>query len=221
MIRRSPGKTLARRMLIAAVVLLVPALTGCEAGLNAPTLEFHQAATGAYGSVGDISISNAFVLGPESGGTLPAGGSASFFVGLYNGGQRDDTLLSVSAPTAAKTATIEGGTVSLPVDASANLTGPEPKVVLSGLTRSLAGGQAIRVTLDFQHAGAVSLDVPVMPHSYEYTEYSTAPGPTPVATPATTTPAATGSAPSPNATGPGAKTSPTATATGGTPTPTP
>jgi copper(I)-binding protein len=171
-IRRSPGKTVARRMLIAAVVLLVPALAGCEAGLNAPTLEFHPASSGAHDVVNDITISNAFVLGPASGSTLPAGASASFFVGLYNGGQGDDTLLSVSAPTAAKSATIDGGSVSLPVDTSANLTGPEPKVVLSGLTRPLAGGQAIPIILDFQHAGAVTLEVPVMPHSYEYASYS-------------------------------------------------
>jgi copper(I)-binding protein len=171
-IRRSPGKAVARRMLIAAVVLLVPALAGCEAGLNAPTLQFHQAASGAYATAGDISISNAFVLGPKSGSTLPAGSSASFFVGLYNGGQGDDTLLSVSAPTAAKSATIEGGSVSLPGDSSANLTGPEPKVVLSGLTRPLAGGQSVPVILDFQRAGAVTLDVPVMPQSYEYASLS-------------------------------------------------
>jgi copper(I)-binding protein len=171
-IRRSPGKAVARRMLIAAVVLLVPALAGCEAGLNAPTLEFHPASNGAHDVVNDITISNALVLGPESGSTLPAGGSASFFVGLYNGGQSDDTLLSVSAPTAAKSVTIDGGSVSLPALASANLTGPEPKVVLSGLTRPLSGGQAIPVILDFQHAGAVTLDVPVMPQSYEYANLS-------------------------------------------------
>src|SRR5438876_8021863 len=139
-------------MLIAAVVLLVPALAGCEAGLNAPTLEFHPASNGAHDVVNDITISNAFVLGPQSGGTLPAGGSASFFVGLYNGGQGDDALLSVSAPTAAKTATIDGGSVSLPVNASANLTGPEPKVILSGLTRPLSGGQAIPGILNLKPA---------------------------------------------------------------------
>jgi copper(I)-binding protein len=43
---------------------------------------------------------------------------------------------------------------------------------LSGLTRPLSGGQAIPVILDFQHAGAVTLDVPVMPQSYEYANLS-------------------------------------------------
>jgi copper(I)-binding protein len=168
-------------MLIGAVALLVPALAGCEAGLNSPTLQFHPASSGAHAVVNGISISNAFVLGPESGSTLPAGSSVSFFVGLFNGGQNDDTLLGVSAP-AAKSATIDGGSVSLPVDMSANLTGPEPKVVLSGLTIPLSGGQAIAVSLDFQHAGVVTLAVPVEPHSYDYSTYS--PPPSVAATPA-------------------------------------
>lgn len=209
MIRRSPGKTVGRRMLIGAVALLVPALAGCEAGLNSPTLQFHPASSGAHAVVNGISISNAFVLGPASGSTLPAGSSASFFLGMFNGGQGDDTLLSVSAP-AAKSATIDGGSVSLPVNASANLTGPEPMVVLSGLTIALSGGQAIAVTLDFKHAGVVTLAVPVEPHSYDYSTYS--PPPSVAATPAASASASASATPSATTSKkPGAKATPTAT----------
>ena len=209
MIRRSPGKTVARRMLIGAVALLVPALAGCEAGLNSPTLQFHPASSGAHAVVNGITITNAFVLGPESGSTLPAGSSVSFFVGMFNGGTGDDTLLSVSSPTA-KSATIDGGSVSLPAQASANLTGPEPKVVLSGLTSPLTGGQAVAVILVFQHAGAVTLDVPVEPHSYDYSTYS--PPPSVAATPAASASASASATPSATAsTKAGAKATPTAT----------
>ena len=179
MIRRSPGKTVARRALIGAVALLVPALAGCEAGLNAPTLEFHPASNGASKVVDDIRINNAFVLGPASGSTLPAGSSAGFFVALYNGGQTEDTLLSVSAAPGARSATIEGGPVSLPRSGSANLTGPEPQIVLSGLTSPLTGGQALAITLVFQHAGSVTMHVPVEPQSFYYQTFS------PPASPAT------------------------------------
>jgi copper(I)-binding protein len=171
-IRRSPGQTVARRMLIGAVALLVPVLAGCEAGPNAPTLKFHPAANGQSTVANEISINNVFVLGPPAGSVLPAGASASLFLALYNGGISDDTLVKVSAPGAAASATIEGGPVSLPRDRSANLTGPEPQVVLSGLTQPLTGGQAISVTLEFQHAGPVTLQVPVEPHSYYYSTYS-------------------------------------------------
>lgn len=175
MIRRSSGKTVARRMLIGAVALLVPVLAGCEAGLNAPTLQFHPASSGAHAVVNDITISNVFVLGPDAGSTLPAGSSASLFLGLFNAGTSDDTLLSVSAPTAANSVMIDGGSVSLPANGPAYLTGPEPKVVLSGLTNPLSGGQDIPVILDFAHAGAVTLDVPVEPHESYFSTYSQPP----------------------------------------------
>jgi copper(I)-binding protein len=182
-----------RRLLVGAIALLVPALAGCEAGLNAPTLEFHPAAAGATTSVNDISISNVFVLGPPSGSTLPAGSSASLFLGLYNNGGNGDTLVSASAPAAAQSVTITGGSVSLPPQTGVDLTGPEPKVVLSGLTTSLQGGENVDVTLNFQTAGPVTLDVPVEPQSFYYSTYSQAPPSTPTApipppaTPATPT----------------------------------
>ena len=52
------------RMLFGALAVLAPALAGCEAGYNAPTLEYHPAAFGAYASKNGVSIANAFVLAP-------------------------------------------------------------------------------------------------------------------------------------------------------------
>ena len=67
-----------RRMLFGVLAVLVPALAGCEAGLNAPTLDFHPAAFGAYATTNGISISNAFVLGASPNGPgWPAAGPAS------------------------------------------------------------------------------------------------------------------------------------------------
>jgi len=48
-----------RRLLFGAIALLVPALAGCEAGLNAPTLEFHAASNGVTVTRNGISIDNA------------------------------------------------------------------------------------------------------------------------------------------------------------------
>ncbi len=59
-----------RRLLIGALAILVPALAGCEAGLNAPTLEYHPASFGVSTMVDGINIDNVFVLGPEPGSTL-------------------------------------------------------------------------------------------------------------------------------------------------------
>ena len=193
---RRPGKTVASALLIGAMALLIPAVAGCEAGANAPTLEFHEAAGGAYTTFNGISINNAFVLGAPTGSSVPAGSSASLFVSLFNGSAGDDQLTSVSAPDYATSVLVTGGTVSLPAQGEVDLTGPQPSVVLSGLTKPLAGGGTIPVTFDFAHAGSVTLQVPVEPDSFYYSTYSAPPTPAPTtASPtATATPKSTATA---------------------------
>jgi copper(I)-binding protein len=183
-IRRSSGKTVARALLIGALALLIAAATaGCEAGLNAPTLQYHEAAGGAYGNANGIKISNVYVLGAPSGSSLPAGSSAGVFLGLFNGGNDDDALVSVSAPGYASSVHLSGGTISLPVQAPVYLTGPEPTVVLTNLTKTLTAGDVVPLTLTFQRAGSVQLQVPVQPRSFFYGTDSPAPTTTATATP--------------------------------------
>jgi len=174
-IRSRSGRTVANCLLIGALALLIPAIAGCEAGLNAPTLEFHPASAGANAIVNGIRINNVFVLSAPSGSSVPAGSSAGMFLAFFNGGTSADQLVGVSAPGSAASVQISGGTVSLPVQSAVNLTGPHPEVVLNGLTKPLSGGQAVRVILSFQHAGAVTLDVPVEPQSYSFSTFSAPP----------------------------------------------
>jgi copper(I)-binding protein len=174
-IRASSGKTAAGRLLLGAGVLalLIPAIAGCEAGQDAPTLEFHAASAGAQTIFNGIKITNAFVLGAPTGSTVPSGSAASMFISLYNNGDSSDTLLSATAPGAAGNISLSGGTVPLPANsAPVNLTGPEPKVVLENLTKPLSGGTSIPVTFTFQHAGQVTLQVPVEAQSYYWSTYS-------------------------------------------------
>lgn len=204
MIRPSSGKTAAGRMLLGAGVLalLIPALAGCEAGDNAPTLEFHAASSGAQTVFNGIQITNAFVLGAPTGSTLPSGSSASLFVSLYNSGSSADSLQSISAPGWAKSVSVSGGTVALPADAApVNLTGPTPDVVLENVTKPLDGGSTLPVTFTFARAGSVTLQVPIEPQSFQWATFSPAPTPAATATPtatgtgtATATPTATATA---------------------------
>jgi len=193
-IRASFGKTAARRLLIGAgaLALLTPAIAGCEAGDNAPTLEFHAAAAGTQADVNGIKISDAFVLGAPSGGTLPAGQSASLFLSLYNGGSSNDKLVSATATGSADSVTLDGGSVTLPPYTAVDLTGPSPSVVLESLSKPLTAGGYVPVTLDFEHAGTVTLQVPVEPQSYYWATYS------PPASPSSATGAASTASPSPS-----------------------
>ena len=220
MIRSSHGSKLLRRLVIGAAALLIPVLAGCEAGNNAPTLQFHPAANGAYASTDSVNVINAFILGGNNAaGSLPAGASASMFLGLYNGGSQADKLVSVSAPGAAASVQLIGGPIALPGQQAVDLTGPAPKLVLKQLTNPVAGGQTINVDFTFANAGVVRLQVPVEPQSGYYATYS----PPAAAASPTVTPKATGTAhpqtsATPKATAqPGGSASPTPTAT---PTPT-
>jgi copper(I)-binding protein len=195
--RASFGKTAGRLLIGAgALAVLMPAIAGCEAGNNAPTLEFHPASAGAQTVVNGISITNVFVLGAPSGSTVPAGSSAGLFMSLYNGDPTSDTLLGVSATGTAGTVSVGGGTVALPAYSAVNLTGPQPSVVLKNLSKPLTAGGYVSVTLAFAHAGTVKLQVPVEPQSYYWATYSAPASPSATSTSAspTTSPTATASA---------------------------
>jgi copper(I)-binding protein len=196
--------TLPRRLLIAAVAALIPALAGCEAGVHAPTQLWHPPTDGTGRVVHGIDIRDMFVLGAAPDSSLAAGQSAGLFFALFNNAA-PDRLLSISAPGTAKSVRLPGGTVSLAQRKVVLLTGPQPKVILTGLMRALQGGSFIRVVLTFQKAGSVTLDVPVLPRAQYYSTFSPAPSPTPKPTPADK------AAPTPSATA----------TTGSTATPTP
>jgi hypothetical protein len=192
---------LPRRLFAAAIAALIPALAGCEAGANAPTQEWHAPTNGAATVVHGIDIRNVFVLGASPSSSLAAGQSAGLFLALYNNGS-PDRLLSISAPGTATSVRLPGGTVSLASGKEILLSGPQPKVILTGLTRGLPGGSFISVVMNFQNAGRVTLSVPVLPRAQYYSTFSPAPSPTPKATPtgkATARPGAT-STPGPSAT---------------------
>jgi copper(I)-binding protein len=181
-----------RRMLFGALAVLVPALAGCEAGLNAPTLEYHPAAFGGYAAQDGISIDNAFVLGSSTGVAVPRAGV--FFSVVSQDGDR---LVSINAPGTAPLVRIAGGAVNLPPGLPVDLTGPEPKVVLTGLSSPLAAGSTITMDFNFARVGTVTMSVPVEPHAYEYATYSPPPSiPTGKPTPGST--ASASPAPSPS-----------------------
>jgi len=174
-IRSSHGRKPLRRLLIGAAALLIPVLAGCEAGNNAPTLEFHPAANGAYGTAGAVTVDNAFILGGRNNTLLASGSSASMFLYLYNDSGSADKLLSVSAPGTATSVQITGGSVTVPANGAADLSGPEPQIVLHDLTSALPSGKTVTVDLTFQDAGELSLMVPVQARTSYYSSYSPPP----------------------------------------------
>jgi copper(I)-binding protein len=121
-----------------------------------------------------LRINNMFILGPAPGFTLPRGASAGVYLALANNGG-PDRLLSISAPGSAASVQVPPGGISVGSQESLLLTGPAPRLLLTHLTRTLHGGQWVKLNMNFQNAGHVSLMVPVMPRSGYYGTYSPAP----------------------------------------------
>lgn len=177
---RRSGGGLPRRLLIVAAVALIPAVAGCEAGNNAPTLAWHQPTVGTGTDIQGMAIRNVFVLGGQGNAALPAGSSAGLFLALVNTGS-PDRLVSIEAPGTATAVTLAGGGIQLGTNSKALLTGPTPDAVLTGLTRRLRSGPVVTIVLNFQRRGAVTLRIPVVARTQYYATLSP-PAPTATAT---------------------------------------
>jgi copper(I)-binding protein len=192
---RSRWASASHRLVLVAAVALIPLVAGCEAGNNAPTLDFHYPTDAAGTVVGTLSIRNVFVLGAPLGRDLATGDSASVFLALVNTGT-SDTLLSISAPGTAASVTLPAGGVPVVFGHPVYYAGPMPQIVLHDLTRPLMSGSDIVLKLVFQKAGAVTLHVPVMPRA---AQYATLQPPLPAATPAVAAHASAQTTPTPSA----------------------
>jgi copper(I)-binding protein len=158
---------LSHRLVLVAAVALIPAVAGCEAGDNAPTLNFHYPTDAAGTAVGDLSIRNVFVLGAPIGRDLAAGESASVFLALVNTGA-PDKLIQISAPGTAASVTLPTGGIPVVLGHPVYYAGPTPQVVLKDLTRPLRSGSDVTLVLTFEKAGPVRLQVPVLPRANQY-----------------------------------------------------
>ncbi len=189
--RNSSGANYSRRIVIAVAAALIPLIAGCEAGFNAPILHWHQPTDGTTTTVGNITITDAFVLGAPIGSTLRIGQNAGLFFGLANVGT-SDRLVSISAPGVARSVLLPAGQIPVRSQHVVLLTGPRPAVVLQHLLGPLAGSSVVTITFTFAVARSVTLKVPVIPRAQFYTTLSPAPQTTsPVAAPGGQSPSST------------------------------
>ncbi|MEZ0072996.1 copper chaperone PCu(A)C [Planotetraspora sp. GP83] len=196
-----------RAIAVAALLAAIPALAACGAGFDANTntpyrpteagVLIQDTGSGtAYGQNG-VKISQAFILGPDAGGQIAAGGSAPLYLTLVNSTGTPDTLTGIVSNGQQATSVKAPGPIQLAPDTLAKT----PGVTVEGLKQPLRGGESLQLTLQFKNAGDIALSVPVVTRSREFATL-----------PPAAQPAASPSAPI---------SSPSAPATGVTPTPAP
>jgi len=190
---------------LGAVAVLIPLLAGCEAGNEAPTLQFHPPTDAATANAGDLSIRNVFVLGAPLGSRLHMGEAAGLFLSIVNSGA-PDRLLAITAPGSATSVSLPSGGVPVINLHPVFLSGPNPHLVLVNLTRNIASGSTVKLQLTFQKAGPITILAPVVPRAAGYATFSppqptvgpTTPPVTPPATPTVTPTAHPPASPSPS-----------------------
>lgn len=164
----------------AAIAFSIASLSACAAGHNAQTLQIQP--DNAATTVGDIKIQNALVITqPDLESTGPAVVSAT----LFNQGDTDQTLESVTLPGTGKTAELtpaEGGSLTVPAGGSLILGGEgNAAAVLPSSREAVQDGNAQQVTFTFSETGEVSLRAFVFPaenffEGWGPTEIPAAPG---------------------------------------------
>lgn len=175
------GSVSLRRLLLVSAAALVPVLAGCEAGNNAPTLDFHPSTDSVTANAGAIAIRNVFILGAPLGSSLQPGETASLFFSLVTTGTAD-RLTSISAPGSAKSVHLPGGGIAVVPGKPVYISGPQTLAYLVGLTRKITGGSNLPLVLIFQREGRVTVQVPVLPRAAQYTTFAAAPSPSASAT---------------------------------------
>jgi copper(I)-binding protein len=155
-----------RRPVVTAL-LSAALLSGCGTGLHARTYQEvgrQDGATTNLGGATGIAVRHLHVAPPPSGSTLAAGGTAYVTGGLINNGTDADALVNASSDIAGAATLLVDGTptteVAIPRLGAAPATW---SIALSGLNREVSVATYIPVTLEFQRAGRVTLQVPVEP----------------------------------------------------------
>lgn len=189
-VRTRPAAPRTYTALVAGALVGALALTGCGAGQIAGTAEQQSAVSGSNSTVGPIAVRDAVIAfgeQVEGGAVYSSGAAAPLSMTIVNEGPDADTLVSASSPWASSVeisgiTEIPGGraivvqgeapeptpTPTTGARASAAPTttpAAEPasgtQIVLTGLLDDIRAGISYDVTLVFERAGEVVVQVPV------------------------------------------------------------
>ena len=151
------------------------ALVGCSAGQITQTDSQFSAVDGAFGNIGNsIALRNVLIPYPHNqADSYPIGSSVPVLLSITNQGDRADELVGVDSPAASQ-ALVEGTTQIPPGTTVTSTTGSAPisiqptsPLIVGQLRIQLTTNQVLHVglntpvTFQFQHAGKLTLPVPM------------------------------------------------------------
>jgi periplasmic copper chaperone A len=148
--------------LVPAVLVLPLALSACGSSRDPLTYDDRDQGDSVESVAEDLSVLNLRVLPPAEGMVHAAGSDARVALSLVNEAAEADALTAVSSPAAASVAITKDTkpVTTLPVPARGTSEAGY-SLVLRGLKEELRSGTYVTLTLTFQRAPQVTLDVPV------------------------------------------------------------
>lgn len=167
---------------LAAVAALAPVAAGCAAGADAQTNRPYSATEGTDAAVSSIKLRDNLIVGPQPGAKLNPGDHAPLYLTLVNDGTAADRLENVTTDGTFGARKITGGQIDVAPGQAVRI-GQNPAIIFGKLSKSLAGGESVRVTFTFTHAGTVTVTVPVVTRDRYFATYAPAPSATPTQKP--------------------------------------
>ena len=147
--------------LLAVTGLLVLALSGCGAGLDAQTYQTRNVGDASNVDLGPLAVRNITVNPPSGGFTHPAGSDVRGVFLVANRSNEPDTLLEITSDAAAEVAVLQDGApAELAIPAGGSTEG-SAGFVLRDLAEDLVTGEYVMLTFRFERAGSLDVLVPV------------------------------------------------------------
>lgn len=162
-----------RRVLGALLATALPLIAACGAAEGSGTEQIQPRPYAGAADAGSVHVRAARII-PGDATSTPSGDAAAeayLTLSIVNTGSEADTL--TNATVAGGSITPGGPTTSFRVDPQHALQFGSPflghdgaTLEISGLTEPLRVGTVVDVTMSFQHAGTVSMKVPVYDGEY-------------------------------------------------------
>jgi copper(I)-binding protein len=173
---RSGARAALAALLLAAICGAAVADDGKDAHQPAHSGRMHAIAPAAV-TVGELSLSDAFTRA-----TPPSAKTAGGYLTIGNTGAEVDRLLSAASPAAAKVglhdmkvegdqmkmSELEDG-IEIPAGQTVTLAPGGLHIMFMGLKAPFIEGQSVPVTLVFEKAGAIELELPVASVAADHT----------------------------------------------------
>ncbi len=169
-----------RGLAFALAAAMLPVLSACAASFGAATQDPYAPADGVFADTGPLKLRNLVLV-------VTGAGQATLVGTIFNEGAEPDAVVAVSSGSAAGKLTPSA--IPVPANGVAVLgqetsLGKPSTVEVTG--KNLGPGLVTRVTLDFQRAASVSVDVLIEPRTGSYTGVPVPPSPTPTPEPTPT-----------------------------------